>query len=243
MMYHNCTIDRVGFREGFMNNHVAKCEFSGYNEAMDTKFQIKYAEFVTSVALGQPYPAPLGFEVAIVGKSNVGKSSLINRLCGNGKLARTSSQPGKTRLINFFSINRGQFYLVDLPGYGYAKASKAEQQKWGELIESYLASGRVDHLLMLIDIRHAPTENDRQMLQYLLYYNIPYTLIATKSDKLAKSQRQLSANANARLLGVPAYAIPFSGETGEGKDALLLTLGAMLEERAAEKSRENLEKE
>ncbi|MBR0081251.1 MAG: YihA family ribosome biogenesis GTP-binding protein [Clostridia bacterium] len=206
---------------------------------MELNFRIKQAEFVTSVGLGQGYPAPLGAEIAIVGKSNVGKSSLINRLCGNSKLARTSSQPGKTRLINFFSINRGQFYLVDLPGYGYAKASKAEQQKWSELIESYLASGRVDHLFLLIDIRHEPTQNDRQMLQYLLYYNIPYTLIATKSDKIVKSRRQVQANANARLLGAPAYAIPFSGETGEGRDALLLTIGALLSERSDEKRDEN----
>lgn len=222
-----------------MNNLVAKCEFSGYNGDMELNFRIKQAEFVTSVGLGQGYPAPLGAEIAIVGKSNVGKSSLINRLCGNSKLARTSSQPGKTRLINFFSINRGQFYLVDLPGYGYAKASKAEQQKWSELIESYLASGRVDHLFLLIDIRHEPTQNDRQMLQYLLYYNIPYTLIATKSDKIVKSRRQVQANANARLLGAPAYAIPFSGETGEGRDALLLTIGALLSERSDEKRDEN----
>lgn len=217
-----------------MNNHIAKCEFSGYNGDMELQFRIKQAEFVTSVALGQGYPARLGMEVAIVGKSNVGKSSLINKLCGNGKLARASAQPGKTRLINFFSINRGEFYLVDLPGYGYAKASKTEQEKWGKLIESYLASGRVDHLFLLIDIRHDPTALDKQMLQYLMYYNIPYTLIATKSDKIVKSRRQAQANANAKLLGVPAYAIPFSGETGEGKDALLLTLGAMLDERRSE---------
>ena len=217
-----------------MNNHIAKCEFSGYNGGMETIFRIKQSEFVTSVALGQGYPPRLGMEVAIVGKSNVGKSTLINKLCNNGKLARASSQPGKTRLINFFSINRGAFYLVDLPGYGYAKASKAEQEKWGRLIESYLGSGRVDHLFLLIDIRHDPTALDRQMLEYLLYYNIPYTLIATKSDKIVKSRRQLQANANAKLLGVPAYAIPFSGETGEGRDALLLTLGAMLAERSEE---------
>ena len=222
-----------------MNNLIAKCEFSSYNRRMEQNFRIKHAEFVTSVGLGQQYPAPLGAEIAIVGKSNVGKSSLINRLCANKKLARTSSQPGKTRLINYFSVNHGTFYLVDLPGYGFAKASKAEQQKWGELIETYLGSGRVDHLFLLIDIRHEPTANDKQMLQYLLYYNIPYTLIATKSDKITKSRRQLQANANARLLGAPAYAIPFSGETGEGKDALLLTIGALLMELSSEKTDEN----
>ena len=224
-----------------MNNHIAKCEFCRYTGDMETKFWIKQAEFVTSVGLGQAYPAPMPCEIAIVGKSNVGKSSLINRLTGNNKLARTSSQPGKTRLINFFSINRGQFYLVDLPGYGYAKASKAEQKSWGTLIEQYLASGRVSHLFLLIDIRHEPTENDRQMFRYLLYYNIPYTLVATKSDKITKSRRKLQANANAKLLGAPPYAIPFSGETGEGKDQLIERLGQLVSDAERTLSQENME--
>lgn len=239
-LYHNCTIERAAFDEDFMNNPIANCEFSSYTWVMETDYRIKQAEFVTSVGPGQAYPKRLGFELAIVGKSNVGKSTLINCLTGNGKLARASAQPGKTRLINYFSINRGQFYLVDLPGYGFAKASKAEQAGWGRLMESYLASGRADHLFLLIDIRHAPTENDRQMLQYLLYYNIPYTLIATKSDKLAKSRRQQQANANAKLLGAPAYAIPFSGETGEGREALFLTLGALLSDAEENNSDQNI---
>ncbi len=211
--------------EETMNNPVAKCEFSGYTGDMEQKFMIKQAEFVTSVGLGQSYPEPKPCEIAIVGKSNVGKSSLINRLANNSKLARTSSQPGKTRLINFFSVNRGAFYLVDLPGYGYARASKEEQKRWGTLIEQYLASGRVSHLFLLIDIRHEPTENDRQMFRYLLYYNIPYTLVATKSDKITKSRRKAQANANAKLLGAPPFALPFSSETGEGRDELLERLG------------------
>lgn len=195
---------------------------------MENGFTIKNAEFVTSVGPGQGYPAPLPLEIAVVGKSNVGKSSLINRLTNNGKLARTSSQPGKTRLINFFSVNGGNFYLVDLPGYGYAKASKAEQASWAKLIEQYLASGRVSHLFLLIDIRHAPTENDRQMFRYLVFYNIPYTLIATKSDKIAKSKRKQAANAAAKLLGAPPYAVPFSGETGEGKEEMLERIRQLL---------------
>ena len=196
--------------------------------AMDTGFIIKNAEFVTSVGPGQNYPAPLPLEIAIVGKSNVGKSSLINRLTNNGKLARTSSQPGKTRLINYFSINGGSFFLVDLPGYGYAKASKSEQESWAKLIEQYLASGRLSHLYLLIDIRHEPTENDRQMFRYLVFYNIPYTLIATKSDKIAKSRRKPAASAAAKLLGAPPYAIPFSGETGEGKEEVLERIRQLL---------------
>ena len=130
------------------------------------EFSVRQAEFIVSVAPGQSYPHPGDCEIAIVGKSNVGKSSLINAVCNNGKLARTSSTPGKTRLINFFRINR-QFYLVDLPGYGYAKASKTQQAAWGELMERYLSSGRVNHILLLLDIRHEPTPADRQMFLLL----------------------------------------------------------------------------
>ena len=191
------------------------------------QFTIKQAEFLTSTAIGQSYPAQSRCEIAIVGKSNVGKSTLINKLCNNRKLARTSATPGKTRLINFFTINR-DFYLVDLPGYGYAQAGKDEQKKWGELIETYLASGRVKHLFMLIDIRHEPTVLDRQMFAWLIYYGIPYTLVATKSDKLAASKRRQAANAAAKALGAPPYAVPFSGETGEGKEELLSRIGQIL---------------
>ena len=191
---------------------------------MEEQFVIKQAEFVASAGVDGRYPAPLPCEIAIVGKSNVGKSSLINRLTNNQKLARTSSQPGKTRLVNFFLLNRS-FYLVDLPGYGFAKASKEEQKSWGVLLDRYLSSGRVKHLLMLIDIRHEPTRDDLQMFRYLIYYGIPYTLVATKADKIAKSKRQQEANARAKALGAPPYAIPFSAETGDGKAELLSRIG------------------
>lgn len=191
------------------------------------EFAIKQAEFITSAGLEGAYPEPLGSEIAIVGKSNVGKSSLINAVCGNKKLAKTSQQPGKTRLINFFLINR-DFYLVDLPGYGFARASKAEQKSWGSLIEQYLASGRVKHLFMLIDIRHDPTADDVTMFRYLLYYGIPFTLIATKADKLSRSKRQTMANANAKKLGAPPYAIPFSAESREGKDLIIKRMGEIV---------------
>ena len=191
---------------------------------MEEQFIIRQAEFVTSAGLGGQYPEPLPCEIAIVGKSNVGKSSLINRLANNQKLAKTSAQPGKTRLVNFFLLNKA-LYLVDLPGYGFAKASKTEQKSWGELLERYLSSGRVKHLLMLIDIRHAPTQDDLQMFRYLIYYNIPYTLVATKADKIAKSKRKQEANKRAKELGAPPFAIPFSSETGEGKAELLNRLG------------------
>jgi GTP-binding protein len=177
-------------------------------------FDIKRAEFVTSVGQGQSYPAPLACEIAIVGRSNVGKSSLINCLCNNHKLAKTSATPGKTRMINYFLLN-SEWYLVDLPGYGFAKTSKTERTNWGELMESYLRSGRPKHLFLLLDIRHAPSEEDKQMFRWVLYFGVPFTLIATKSDKLTKSARMLSANKAAKLLGAPPFALPFSAETGE----------------------------
>ncbi|MBR6006781.1 MAG: YihA family ribosome biogenesis GTP-binding protein [Clostridia bacterium] len=186
-------------------------------------FRITKAEFKTSVGTGGAYPEKTAAELAIVGKSNVGKSSLINSLCNMNKLAKTSQKPGKTRLINFFLVN-GEFSLVDLPGYGFAQASKQEQAAWGALIENYLASGRVDHIIMLLDIRHEPTADDLQMFKYILYYAIPYTLVATKADKLAVSKRRQAANRCAKLLGAPPYAIAFSGETGDGKEELLARL-------------------
>ena len=212
-----------------VNEYLAKCEFSRYTDPMEEQFIIKQAEFVTSAGLGGQYPEPLPCEIAIVGKSNVGKSSLINRLANNQKLAKTSAQPGKTRLVNFFLLNKA-LYLVDLPGYGFAKASKTEQKSWGELLERYLSSGRVKHLLMLIDIRHAPTQDDLQMFRYLIYYNIPYTLVATKADKIAKSKRKQEANKRAKELGAPPFALPFSSETGEGKAELLQRIGQIFED-------------
>lgn len=215
----------------------------------EEKFCIKKAVFTTSTGVKGEYPAKKPCEIALVGRSNVGKSTLINSLCNNKKLARTSASPGKTRLCNFFVLNDSQnreFYLVDLPGYGFAKAPKEEQVKWGEMMDRYLSSGRVDHLFMLLDIRHEPTEDDRRMLEYLLYYNIPYTLIATKADKIARSKRKNQAVQNARLVGAPPYAIPFSGETGEGKQEVLWAMGQVVRDaflRENEKNREKIEPE
>lgn len=192
-------------------------------------YVIKQAEFITSVGQGQPYPAPLACEIAIVGRSNVGKSSLINSLCGNKKLARISQTPGKTRLINYYLLNR-ESYLVDLPGYGFAKTGKAERRGWGELIGAYLSSGRPKHLFLLLDIRHAPSAEDRQMFEWVLYYGVPFTLVATKSDKLSKSARAPAACKAAKLLGAPPFAVPFSAETKEGREELLARLGQIAED-------------
>ncbi len=187
-------------------------------------FRIKQAAFVTSVGPGGEYPPELPAEIAVVGKSNVGKSSLINSLCNNKKLAKTSQNPGKTRLINYFLLNR-EFYLVDLPGYGYAKASKEQQLAWGELIEQYLSSGRVTHLLLLLDIRHAPSAEDRQMFQWIIYYGIPFTLVVTKADKLTRSKQKQAANVAAKDLGAPPAAIAYSSQSAVGREELAARLG------------------
>ena len=193
-------------------------------------FVIKQAEFTHSVGTGGTYPPVLPCEIALIGRSNVGKSSLINCLTNRRKLARISSTPGKTRLINYCTVN-GALYLVDLPGYGFARASKTERASWGELIEEYLKSGRVSHLFLLLDIRHDPTAEDRQMFQWVLYYGIPFTLIATKADKLSAAKRAQAANAVAKKLGAPPFAIPFSTETNQGRDALLLRIGQIAADR------------
>ena len=190
------------------------------------KFDIKKAVFETSFGLGGKFIQD-GPQIAMVGRSNVGKSSLINSLCRNSKLARISASPGKTRLINYFRIN-DSFYLVDLPGYGYAKVSKAEQESWGKLMESYLSGGSVSHIFMLIDIRHEPTAADKQMLEWIIYYGIPYTLIATKADKLSRSKRQQAANTNAKLLGAPPWALCYSAETSDGREELVARIGAIV---------------
>ena len=199
-------------------------------------FAIKQASFFTSVGQGQNYPAPLVCEIAVVGRSNVGKSSLINCLCNNNKLAKTSQTPGKTRLINYFLLNQ-EIYLVDLPGYGFAKTSKSQQQEWGDLIGDYLRSGRPKHLFLLIDIRHEPSPEDRQMLQWTLYSGIPFTLVATKADKISKSQRIVAANKAAKLLGAPPFAIPFSAEEKIGSEALLIRIGQIAEDAKATAAR------
>lgn len=202
------------------------------------QFAIKRAEFITSVGQRQQSPAPRSCEIAIVGRSNVGKSSLINSICNNRKLAKTSQTPGKTRLINYFLIN-DSFYLVDLPGYGFARASKREQEEWGGLIGSYVGSGRPNHLLLLIDIRHEPSAEDRQMFEWTLYSGVPFTLVATKADKLSRSKRAAAANKAAKLLGAPPYAIPFSVEDEIGRELLLERIGQIAADAEARAAAQN----
>lgn len=147
---------------------------------------IKNGEFIKSAADKSGFFFPQKPLVAVAGKSNVGKSSLINMLAGNRKLARTSVTPGRTRLVNYFDL--GAFVLADLPGYGFAKVSKAEKQAWGRLAEDFFECQDITLLLSLVDIRHDPTDDDKTLVNYLYHYAIPFTVVATKADKLAKTR-------------------------------------------------------
>ena len=161
-------------------------------------------------------------EVAFAGKSNVGKSSLINALMNRKSLARTSGQPGKTQTINFYNIN-DQIYLVDLPGYGYAKTARKERELWGEMIERYLHTSEVLRaVFLLVDIRHAPSENDRQMFEWMKYMGFDPVVIATKLDKIKRSQIDRQIKAIREGLGADSETIivPFSAQTKQGRETI-----------------------
>lgn len=161
-------------------------------------------------------------EVAFAGKSNVGKSSLINALMNRKSYARTSSQPGKTQTINFYNIN-DELYFVDLPGYGYAKVSQQEKEKWGKMIEKYLHRSKVlQAVFLLVDIRHEPSANDRQMYEWILANGYHPIVIATKLDKINRSQIAKQVKLVKQGLGVDkdTIVIPFSAETKQGREEI-----------------------
>jgi GTP-binding protein len=160
-------------------------------------------------------------EVAFAGRSNVGKSSLINTLLRRSKAARVSNTPGRTREINFFKIN-DQFILVDLPGYGYARVSKDRKAEWKPMIESYLSSSpNLKGIVQLLDVRHDPTNDDLQMFDFLAQVGVPTMVVMTKTDKLSKAQAKTRITAISASLGLEDdQVIPFSSETGEGRDDL-----------------------
>ena len=164
---------------------------------------IKNSEFVISATIKRPFNNENISEIAFVGRSNVGKSSLINYLTNKKTLARTSAMPGRTRLVNYFSINGGEFYFVDLPGYGYAKGSKQEQKEWKQLMENYFMTSKMLKLaVLLFDIRREINEDDIMILKYFEFYHIPFICVVTKADKVAKSQRKLNALKIARQIGL-----------------------------------------
>ena len=191
--------------------------------------EIKSASFVTSLADYHENP-PINLpQLAVVGKSNVGKSSLINALCNRRKLCKTSGTPGKTRLINVFLINE-QFHLVDLPGYGFAKVDKAEKKRWGEMMDRYFQdSTQLFHVLHLVDIRHEPTQDDIAMSNYFRQMGIPFTVVATKADKISRGARMKQIAPICRaLLTQPWEIIAFSSEDGTGREQLLNRIETLL---------------
>lgn len=155
---------------------------------------IKSSRYAVSAVNEKQYPQDALPEIALAGRSNVGKSSLINTFLGRRNLARTSSAPGKTQTLNFYEVNE-DFYLVDVPGYGYAKVSKKQRQQFGEMIQDYLETrANLCGLILLVDARHAPTKDDQAMYNYAGYLNLPLLVLCTKMDKLKKSQQQRALN-------------------------------------------------
>ena len=169
-------------------------------------------------------------EVAFAGKSNVGKSSLINALMNRKSLARTSAQPGKTQTINFYNVN-GELYFVDLPGYGYAKVSAEEKEQWGKMIERYLhGSGMLKAVFLLVDIRHEPSENDRIMYRWIVEQGHSPIVVATKADKLKRSQKekQLRQIREGLHAGKDVRLIPFSAQSKEGRETIYDLLDSLV---------------
>ena len=183
---------------------------------------IKNVRLETVIGVTSKIPQNEMPEIAFAGKSNVGKSSLINALMNRKSLARTSSQPGKTQTINFYNINEA-LYFVDLPGYGYAKVSQQEKEKWGKMVERYLHQSKVlKAVFLLIDIRHDPSANDKTMYEWILSNGFHPIIIATKADKINRSQLQKQVKAVRQGLGVDkdTTVIPFSSQTKQGRDEI-----------------------
>lgn len=192
-------------------------------------FNYNKSEFLCSYFDAKQLPLERKPEVVFVGRSNAGKSSMINKLVNRKKFAYTSSKPGKTAAINYFSVDN-KIYIVDLPGYGFAQRSKTERKSWGSLIETYFDLGRDMRLVvLLIDIRHGPTADDEMMYDYLMSKTVPFCVAATKSDKVSKTAASEMVQKISERFGVNAFS--FSSQTGEGVD----TLKAIIEDLTEEK--------
>ena len=179
-------------------------------------------EFLISAAASKDFPVCRLPEIAFAGKSNVGKSSVINRVLQRKNFARVGEKPGKTIHVNYFTIDN-KCYLVDLPGYGYAKVSQAEKDRWGKLMESYFAAGRIDLGVLIVDARHAPTNNDITMARWFLDSECPFVVVANKLDKVKKSQIEGNMKVIREDLELPeeCVIVPFSAEKGIGRDELV----------------------
>lgn len=184
------------------------------------KFPIQKAEIIISAVEEEQYPELNLPEVAIAGRSNVGKSSLINKLLNRKKLARTSSKPGRTRTINFYNIE-DEMIFVDVPGYGFAKVSKGELEKWGQMMEHYFTTREeLVTTILIVDFRHKPTAQDVQMYEYLKYHNLPVLVVATKADKVKRGvhNRHMNQVVNTLQIAEEDLVVAFSAVTGEGLD-------------------------
>lgn len=191
---------------------------------------IKSAELQTVCGVTSKLPENDFPEFAFAGRSNVGKSSLINCLVNRKALARTSSQPGKTQTINYYFLNEA-FYFVDLPGYGYAKVSKELKEKWGKMIERYLLkSQQLKKVFLLVDIRHEPSANDKNMYEWIVYHGFEPVVIATKLDKINRSQKDKQVKLLRQSLGMKpeGILIPFSSVTKQGADEIWAMMETML---------------
>jgi GTP-binding protein len=196
-------------------------------------WEVYEAEFVTSAVRRSGYPDDEFPCVAFAGRSNVGKSSLLNSLVRRKRLAKTSQNPGLTQLVNFYRINK-KWYYVDLPGYGYAKAPKSEQEKWRHMIEEFLSKNpRLKLLVILLDARHKPSELDDQLVDYLNHFEIPAQVVLTKSDKLKFGALQQMRKTIGEHYGLPKehWPIATSAENATGREKLLQALYACLEEK------------
>lgn len=195
---------------------------------MNEQFVIKNATFITSAASRSQFITPTKPMIAVCGKSNVGKSSFINMLANQKKLAKTSSAPGRTRLVNYFDF--GSFILADLPGYGFAQVSKSEKAKWAKTLDNFFQDKEhITHVFMLADSRHDPTADDVQMIEYLHYNVIPFTVILTKADKLSKMKLKEHKKAIAADLYMGENnLLATSAETGYGKNDVLAKIAHIL---------------
>ncbi len=182
--------------------------------------KVTKAEIVISAVKPEQYPGEGYPEIALAGRSNVGKSSFINKMINRKNLARTSQRPGKTQTLNFYNIN-DSLYFVDVPGYGFAKVSKKEKEKWGRMIEEYLTiSERLKGVVQIVDLRHPPSNDDVMMYDFLKHYGIPVLVVATKADKIPKGKWQKHLKIVKETLEMEAddETIVFSAETAQGKD-------------------------
>lgn len=214
-----------------------------YSQQTPPAVVIKNATFITSAARADQFITPDKPMIAVCGKSNVGKSSFINMLANRKKLAKTSSEPGRTRLVNYFDF--GEFILADLPGYGFARVSKTEKEKWAKTLDQFFKDkDKISHVFMLADSRHDPTADDVQMIEFLNFHILPFTVVLTKADKLSK----MKVKEHTRAIAADLYLgennlIATSSETGFGKDKILFKIRQIIDTANAPITDEETEEE